>query len=76
MLRFRVIHGTNYTLSMEMSFLYHAFLRRSDVKKRHLHDMQKVSLTYNPEAPFGLELMAERERRGHVLKCYNFPRLG
>jgi hypothetical protein len=25
---------------------------------------------YNPEAPFGLELMAERKRRGHVLKSY------
>jgi len=34
---------------------------------------QKVSFTYNPEAPFGLELgaerlMAERERRGYFLK--------
>jgi hypothetical protein len=30
----------------------------------------KVSFLNNPEAPFGLELMAERERRGHLLKCY------
>jgi hypothetical protein len=37
-------------------------------KKRHLHAQQKVSFTYNPEAPFGLELMAEREHRGHLLK--------
>jgi hypothetical protein len=29
---------------------------------------KKVSFTYNPEAPFGLELIAERERRGHLLK--------
>ena len=37
-----------------------------------------VSSMYNPEAPFGLEsldlealdrLMAERKRRGHLLKC-------
>jgi len=26
-----------------------------------------VSFIYNPEAPFGLELMAERKRRGHLL---------
>ena len=32
-------------------------------KKRHLHATQKVSFTCNPEAPFGLELMVERERR-------------
>ena len=30
--------------------------------------MQKVSFTYNPEAPFCLELGAERERRGHLVK--------
>jgi len=41
------------------------------VKKGHLHAQQKVSFTYNPGAPFGRELMAERKRRGHVLKCYN-----
>ena len=27
-----------------------------------------VSFIYNPEAPFGLELMAESKRRGHLLK--------
>jgi hypothetical protein len=25
----------------------------------------------NPEAPFGLELMAERKRRGHLLKSFD-----
>jgi hypothetical protein len=30
-----------------------------------------VSFMYNPEAPFGLELMAERKPRGHALHCYN-----
>jgi hypothetical protein len=31
---------------------------------------------YNPEAPFGLELMAERKRRGHVLKYKKFTYSG
>jgi len=43
-------------------------LGQGHTKKRHLHAQQKVSFTYNTEAPFGLELGAERERRGHVLK--------
>jgi len=47
----------------------HSQLCKGHNKKRHPHAQQKVSFTYNPEAPFGLELMAERERRGHVLKC-------
>jgi hypothetical protein len=34
-----------------------------------------VSFMYNPEAPFGLELMAERKRRGHALNCYENPPL-
>jgi hypothetical protein len=47
--------------------LYRA-LFRGQSKKRHLHAHQSVFFIYNPEAPFGLELMAERKGRGHVLK--------
>jgi hypothetical protein len=51
----------------------HRFSAKGHNKKRHLHATQKVSFTYNPGAPFGLELgaerlMAERERRRHLLK--------
>jgi hypothetical protein len=37
-------------------------------KKRHLHTPIKVSFMYNPGAPFGLELMAERKCQGQLLK--------
>ena len=53
-------------------------LLRGPSKKRHLHAHQSVSFIFNPEEPFGLEsldpepfgleLMAERKLRGHVLK--------
>jgi len=46
--------------------LYRALLRGQS-KKRHLHALHRVSFMYNREAPFGLELMAERKGRGHVL---------
>jgi len=36
-------------------------------KKRHLHAHRIVSFMYNPRAPFGLELMAERKHWGHLL---------
>jgi hypothetical protein len=42
-------------------------LFRGQSKKRHLHVHQSVSFMYNSEAPFGLELMAERKLWGHVL---------
>ena len=46
----------------------HSQLRKGHTKKRHPHTPMKVSFLNNPEAPFGLELMVERERRGHLLK--------
>jgi len=59
--------------------LYGALLRGQS-KKRYLHAPESVPSNYNPEAPFGLEsfdpelttegLMAERKRRGQVLKGY------
>jgi len=51
--------------------------RREHVKERHLHARHTVSFRNKAEAPFGLEsfelealdgLMAERKRRGHLLR--------
>jgi hypothetical protein len=56
----------NMEKSTEMPFFLMPFCGEA-MQKRHPRAQVKVSFVYNPEAPFGLELMVERERQVHLL---------
>jgi len=45
--------------------LFDEYIENSSPKKL---PMKKSMEMCNPEAPFGLEIMAERKRQGHLLK--------
>jgi hypothetical protein len=63
--------GAYFASQLSLPTPYEPGLGQGQSQKRHLHAQQSVSFMYNPEAPFGLELgaerlMAERKHRGRL----------